>query len=301
MPMTLLQIVQAATNEMGLPTPSTVIGNAALDVVQLLGLLNKVGRELYTNYEWQALDTEYRFTTAFLATTGNTTANSAIITNIPSTATLSTSYMLTGSGVPQDCTVQSVDSATQVTMNQALTRAATGATLTFCKTKYTMPTNYHKPVNNTQWDKTANWMMLGPTSPQAWQQLKSGFLATGPRTRWRLLGGTFQIWPMLASNTYLGFEYASTSWVQSAAGVAQSSFALDSDTSVFQDDLLISGLKLKYFSAKGFDTTDYAMDYRSVLSTILATEKGGRLLRMAGHGVNTLIGPDNIPDQGYGT
>ena len=87
MSMTLLQIVQAATSEMGVPVPQTVQGNTAQDVVQLLGLLNKVGRELYTNYEWQALVVPYRFYTSFLQTTGDIADGSAVITNIPDTST----------------------------------------------------------------------------------------------------------------------------------------------------------------------------------------------------------------------
>jgi len=80
MSMTMLQLIQAATREMGLPVPASVAGNTAIDVAQMLGLLNKVGRELYTNYDWQALDVEYRFYTQYLQTTGDIANNSAVIT-----------------------------------------------------------------------------------------------------------------------------------------------------------------------------------------------------------------------------
>lgn len=296
----MLQIIQAAASEMGLPIPSTVAGNTAIDAQQMLGLLNSVGRELYTGYEWQALAVPYRFYTTFLATTGNITNGSAVITNIPSTSTLSTDYMLTGTGVPQDCNLLSIDSATQVTMDQPMQATTVGATLNFCKTAYSMPADYRKPINNTQWDKTRHWVMLGPASPQMWEWLKSGYIATGPRIHWRILGNKFQIWPMITATEYLGFEYTSTSWVYTSANVAQSSFINDNDTSIFQDQLLISALKLKYFSVKGFDTTDYAMEYGSVLSSILATEKGARTLRMSGRSENILINMSNVPDSGYG-
>lgn len=94
MSMTLLELMQAATSEMGVPVPQTVIGNTAQDVVQLLGLLQEVGRKLYTGYEWQDLVVPYKFTTDYLATTGDIVDGSAVITNIPDTSTLDTTYQL---------------------------------------------------------------------------------------------------------------------------------------------------------------------------------------------------------------
>ncbi len=301
MSMTLLGLIQAATAEMGVPVPAAIAGNSAQDVLQLTGLINKLGRYLTTNYQWQGLDTEYRFTTQFLATTGNTAAANAVITAIPSTAILNTTFMLTGPGVPQDCTIQSVDSATQVTMNQPLTATATGAALTFCKTKYAMPTDYQRPINNTQWDKTRHWVMLGPASPQLWQWLKSGYIATGPRIHYRILGNFFQIWPLLTTAEYLGFEYISNNWAAAATGLGQSTLLMDSDTCQFQDELMICGLKKLYWEAKGFDSSSYNRDYETVLNSILATEKGARVLSLSGRPSNILINQTNVPDSNYGT
>lgn len=300
MSMTMLQLIQAATREMGLPVPASVAGNTAIDVAQLLGLLNKVGRELYTNYDWQALCIPFRFYTQYLATTGDIVNGSAVITNIPDTSTLSTRYMLVGTGVPQDCTILSVDSSTQVTMNQPMQATTTGATLTFCQTMYPFPSDYQRKLNRTDWDKTRHWEMLGPASAQMWEWLKSGYIATGPRIHFRILGGLFQIWPLISANEYLGFEYFSNSWVVDSSGNPQSSMTQDDDTSIFQDDLLIAGLKRKYFEVKGFDATAYAMEYEMTLSTILATEKGARTLQMAGRPASILINQTNLPDSGYG-
>jgi len=285
---------------MGVPVPASIAGNSSQDVLQLTGLVNKLGRHLYTNYQWQGLDAEYRFYTQFLTTTGDITNGSAVITNIPDTSQLDTTYMLTGTGVPQDCTISSVDSATQVTMNQPMTTTTVGASLSFCQTKYTMPSDYQRPINNTQWDKTRHWVMLGPASAQMWQWLKSGYIATGPRIHYRILGNYFQIWPMIAANEYLGFEYLSKNWALTAAGVGKTTMSLDDDTCQFQDELMISGLKKLYWEVKGFDSSAYTMEYDSVLNSILATEKGARILRLSGRPANILINQTNIPDSGYG-
>lgn len=61
--MTLLSIVQDACNEIGLPAPSTVIGNTDKTVKQMLALSNRSGKMLAQRFEWQELITEEVHTT----------------------------------------------------------------------------------------------------------------------------------------------------------------------------------------------------------------------------------------------
>lgn len=304
---TMLQLVQQATGELGLAVPVSVAGNTAQDTIQQLALLNAVGYELlrapadHPEFNWQALTTEYRFTTQFVIQTGNVAAGSAVITGIPSTTGIvAGTYMVTGTGINQDTYVQSVDSPTQVTMSQAAASSAAGATLSFMQTKYAMPSDYQRIVDRTQWDKSKHWEMLGPESPQQWQWLKSGYIATGPRIRWRILGNTFQIWPGVTTAEYLGFEYVSKSWVRDAGGTAKNSFTADTDTCVFDDRLMVAGLKLKYFGVKGFETQLLQDEYDSILVAVMGAEQGAPMLSMAPRLSNILLGPENIPDSNYG-
>ena len=297
---TMLGLVQQATGEMGLAVPTYVAGNTAQDTIQQLALLNAVGYEIQRKWDWEALCTEYRFTTQYVTTTGTLTTGSAVVTGIPSTTGLDTTYMVMGTGINTDVYVVSVDSATQVTLNQAAT--ATGSqTLNFCKTKYSNPSDFDRQIDRTQWDKTRHWEMLGPESAQQWQWLKSGFIATGPRLRFRRMGGFFQIWPPIASAEYLGWEYVSNSWAQSSTGTGKSSFTVDTDTCIFPDRLMVLGLKLKYFEVKGFDTTALSRDYQDELSIAMANDMGSETLSFAPQLSQQLIGVANLPDTGYGS
>jgi hypothetical protein len=300
---TMLQLVQQATGELGLAVPTQVAGSTAQDTIQQLALLNAVGYDLLREpaFNWQALTTEYRFTSLWTQQTGTVTNGSAVITNIPSTAGIvAGTYMVTGTGINQDTYVQSVDSSTQVTLTQAATASGTGIQLTFAKTKYAFPADYQRIVDRTQWDKSKHWEMLGPESPQQWQWLKSGYIATGPRIRWRILGNTFQIWPGVSTSEYLGFEYVSKYWVTDAGGTAKSSFTADADTCVFDDRLMVAGLKLKYFGVKGFETQLLQDEYDAILSSVKGEDQGAPMLSMAPRLSNVLLGPENIPDSNYG-
>ncbi len=50
---TLLELIQQVTGELGLlPSPSFVVGNTDPQVVQLLALANRLGRDISRQYEW---------------------------------------------------------------------------------------------------------------------------------------------------------------------------------------------------------------------------------------------------------
>ena len=127
--------------------------------------------------------------------------------DLPSTSGLSTSYQVQGVGIGNATYITSVDSPTAVTVNQAFTQTQVGGSLTFQKVKYDLPSDYNSTVPRTHWDKSKRWEMLGPESAQQWEWLLSGYISTGPRIRWRLLGKYFQIWPGVNAGEYLGFEY----------------------------------------------------------------------------------------------
>jgi hypothetical protein len=295
MPSTLLQLVQQASAELGLTVPTQVVGNTDKQVTQLLYLLNGLGNELRREYPWQALNVAYRFTTQYLTTTGDVTSGSAVITNIPSTATLSTNFMLSGTGINQDTYIQSVDSATQVTLTQAATASGTGVTLNFGQTIYSLPSDFDRQIDRTHYDKSKRWEMLGPETPQQWEFLKSSYISTGPRMRYRFIGDKFQIWPSISTNEYIGYEYVSNGWVnQSTTPI--SSFAADTDTCIFPDRLMVTGLKLRFFEVKGFDTVAFYRDFMNQLQIAKSNDGGAQTLSLAPKMSSVLIGFENIPD-----
>jgi hypothetical protein len=164
-------------------------------------------------------------------------------------------------------------------------------------------------VDRTEWDKSRHWENLGPETGQQWQWLKSGFIATGPRVRFRPLGGYFQIWPPLSSNDYMGFEYVSNQWVLAAADTitpSKSSFTVDTDTCVFPDRLMVTGLKLKFLNAKNMEVGSIKQpgtpmyDFTMEMNLAKSYDAGSKTLSMAPQISGELITAANVPDSGYG-
>lgn len=298
---TMLQLVQQATGEMGVSVPATVASNTTQDVVQLLALLNACGYENLRKHAWRELTKTYSFYAEYLTTTGTFTTAARTISSIPSTTGLDATYMVTGTGINQNTFISTVDSSTVVTVDQNFSAAGTAATIYFQKMKYSLPSDYDGLIPRTMWDKTKHWEMLGPEDAQQWEWLLSGYISTGPRIRWRLFGEYFQIWPGFSSAEYLGFEYRSKGWAESAAGAVKNSFTVDTDTCIYPDRLMVLCLKLKYFEAKGFDTTAMYRNYLTELEAAMAMDMSSANLSFAPRPGTVLIGFDNIPDSGYGS
>jgi hypothetical protein len=297
---TMLQLVNQVQSELNLAVTPNVAGNPSQDTQQILSLMNAAGYELTKEYDWQALENEYRFYTQYLTTTGTATTGSYVLTGLASTTGLNANYSVTGYNIAQDTYVVSVDSATQVTLSQKASGTGTGQ-INFSQTIYTLPNDFETITDRTQWDKTKHWEMLGPEDAQQWQWLKSGYISTGPRMRWRILGNKFQVWPPMTTQEYLGFEYRSKGWARSASGTVKNSFTNDDDTAVFDDRIMVLYTKLKYFQIKSFDTTALTQDYQRYLSIAKANDKGASNLSFAPYPTKVLIGWANIPDTGYGS
>lgn len=301
---TLLQLFQNTLQGMGVTTyglPSTVIGNTNQDVMQLLAKVNMAGRALVREHEWQSLQTQYNLTATTYTYTGTTTSGSTSITGMSSIVSLDATFSLTGVGIAQDSYVVTAVGTT-VTMNRPAT-ASGSTTITFSKTIFALPADYDRLIDRTQWDKSKHWEMLGPSTPQQQEWLRSGYISTGPRIRFWMKGDFFQIWPPLGTTENLSFEYISKYWIfaTGATVTTKRAWSVDTDMCLFPDALMEALIQLKYFEVKGFDTTALKLEYESQRDIAKANDSGSSVLSMAPRISTILIGWENIPDSNYGS
>src|SRR5258706_12239170 len=270
MPLTLLNIIQNVQGELGLPQSATVAGNTDLTTVQMFALANRILDEMRRLHPtgWSAMMSEWViFTDTPTITTGNVHNNSTVIDNIAANMTSlitgngPTSFVVSGSFLPQAARVVQVASSSAVQISMEATGTATGTPLTFAQDTYAYPTDYDWTQNRTQWDRTNRWELLGPDSAQMDQWHRSGIVATGPRRHWRKIGGPqplsggftgatignqFRIWPAPVEVTnplQLAFEYLSTHAVAVTGGPGTAQyFANDTDTSFLDDAAITMGI-----------------------------------------------------------
>jgi hypothetical protein len=169
---------------------------------------------------------------------------------------------------------------------------------------YPLPSDYARPVNQTEWDKTNHWPLMGPMTPQQMQTMQSGIISNGPRIKFRLINDRIEMFPAPGQNQIFVLNYISKGWVvhdESGSGNPDAYEYLtkpvaDDDWSVFDDRLMVAGIKMKFFQAKGFDATAYADDFQTLLDDALAQDSGAQKLTLAADPSTYLINTTNIPD-----
>lgn len=301
---TLLQLVQQAANELGLPEPLSLFGNQNDQEKQLIALAIREGKDFSTiankNGGWQNLRKDYAFNTEVLATTGDTTADSTIIT-VSSTAGLDTTWQVTGNGFPNYTMIVSVDSATQVTVSKANSETQVGVALSFGKIAYSLPSDFEFFVQKTFWDNRFKWELLGPITAQEKQVLRYGVIASGPRNKFYIREDKMWLDPMPTQVNLIAYDYYSNHWCQSSGGTTQKYWQADTDTYKLDEDCFIQGIKWRFLRAKGFD---YAAEYEQYIEDVnrtMSRDGGSADLPMGGDGYQVnFLSSANIPDTGYG-
>ena len=299
---TLLELVGQMNGELSLPQPTLVIGNTNNQIKQQLALVQRLGKDLVREFEWQRLVKAYIFqTTAATVTTGTVASGSSVITAIPSTSALAVGNVVTGAvgaGLAPYVEILTIDSATQVTLTQPVTTSTSAVSLTFAKQDYALPSGYDRMVSDTNWDRTNHWRNMGSKTSQEWQWLQGGVISVGPRERYRIYNNQMRIFAALTTSYTFAFEYVSNFWVIATGGTAgtKSAFTLDSDTCVFPDDLMLAGLKFYFLKAKKLDYAVELAEFLRAVSYCKAQDVPVPAMSLSPILPQELVGPWSIQD-----
>lgn len=291
-----------------------MVGNTSEQAQLLLQLANDEGEALARRKPggWAAMNWEHDFTTAAIATTGNVAGSSTVITNIPSTAALAANlWQVCGSaGFPNNTYIVSVDSPTQVTVNQptSTTTSQTGVSITFGQAAYPLPSDFERPIDGTFWDRSRFWQMRGALSPQQWQLYKSSVLGTSAtiQRRYRIMNVADTLYlaidPVPTDNgSELVFEYVSNAWCQSAANppVRQTQWLADTDTGILDEFLIRKGVTWRVLERLGMSYDSAQAEYEELCDKAVAHDAGTQVLDMVHSAGLVLVGPWNVPDSNF--
>lgn len=164
-----------------------------------------------------------------------------------------------------------------------------------------LPPDFHRMLDDTQWDRSNRWSLIGPMLPSGWQWLQSSQIASiGPRIRWRVAGDMFEYYPGTDSGNTFAFDYIRKNWVIDGDDASEKeAFTKDTDTCIFRDRLMINGLKYKFLAAKGLDTAVAERDFGLQIEAQMAAH-GAPTLNLSGTPPQRFIDLNNVPDSGYG-
>lgn len=322
----LLSIVQTICDELGLNRPSVVVNSTDLQVRQIFSLVNRSLRSLQQEYDWTTLQTEYDLHVGQpILTTGTLTQSLYTVTSIPSTVGIQAQlWVCSAEFVPVAARVVSVDSATQVTLSEPATGSVAGTPVTFSRDTYPEPIDFDRFINQTWWDRTNRWSLMGPDSPQIDQWHRSGVVTIGPRRHFRQIGAVgaagdfnsdfgpdfsvagllknYRIWPppgALDTPIDLVFEYITRNAVWSKTGAGQTTFLADTDFPIIDPNLLILDTKWRFFAIKGLDYAAMQQEARDYIDRSYANDGGAKTLSLPSPRGSIFISPGNVQDGNF--
>lgn len=304
-PLTLVQIIQTAAAELGLTQPAQVIGTSDLQTQQLLAMANREGNELYRSNDWTTLQGEHIINVETpIMVTGDVVEGSTTINNVVTTGLVANEYSVSGNGMPAAQRVSGVGLNT-VELEMESTATAVGTKLIFARDTYSLPSDFDHYISQTWWDRTNHWALVGPQSPQADQWQRSGIVTTGPRIRWRQIGrspNVFRLWPPPTATSVpdaLVFEFVSDGWVEHPGGTFGSLFTNDADISLLNPQMLILGIKWRFWQIKGFQYGGMQQEYIDFVSREKARDGGMTSLNMGRQRFPYLISSGNVQDGNF--
>jgi len=165
---------------------------------------------------------------------------------------------------------------------------------------FPLPADWGRIVNQTQWASKNKRPMFGPMSPQGWAWLQFGIVSIGVYYRYRILGDRFHVFPAPSPGEEINFYYISRNWVWNPITEQFQDFInADSDVPVYDDYLMIAGMKFKLWAAKGMETTVLGNEFDYMLESVKAQDQGAPVISLDRRWDHLYISNQNVPDGGF--
>jgi hypothetical protein len=162
--------------------------------------------------------------------------------------------------------------------------------------EYPLPDDWAYFRDQTQWDRTDHWPLLGPKSPQEWAWLKGSFVASLPRIRFRVADDKFLLYPKPGNVLDFAMEYISKNWILGDGGTPQNMIIADGDILMYNPWLLVKFVKFKFYDLKGFATGGVQSDFMRVYTSLTGKDVGGAKLSLSPRYTSEYLGPWSVPD-----
>ena len=170
---------------------------------------------------------------------------------------------------------------------------------------YDLPTDYDRSVVSTMYNRADLEQMVGPITPQEFQNDRHGVASVGITQRFRFKPTSnslkFDITPTPTAIEQIGFEYVSSHWNQTSGGTSQAAMAADADVGILDETLIEMGVTWRFKQAHGLtydeDFRQYQLEVRQAIS-----RSGGAPIIQLDDARRYLVNPYsyNLPDTGFG-
>lgn len=146
-----------------------------------------------------------------------------------------------------------------------------------------IPADFARFIDESFWNRSQNRPVLGPTSPEEWEEL-SATSAPAVTDYWRRYGNLIFIKGTPTAGETYAYGYVSKNWVYADDGTLKSSFTLDTDIPLLDDELITLGVIWRFARSRGLDYSEDRQTYERAVSRAMASDGGRRTLNFSGEG-----------------
>ncbi len=148
------------------------------------------------------------------------------------------------------------------------------------KHSYPLPADFSRTINQTQWSKTTSTPLVGPATPEQIQALTNSVFSAINYT-YRFRGDSLLVLPTPVDAFDVSYEYVSSAFVYDTTTLDyKSDITADTDKLVFDDRLIINGLKLKFKEQNGLLSTPARYDYECTLDALRGADGGAQIVSL---------------------
>lgn len=146
---------------------------------------------------------------------------------------------------------------------------------------FPLPDDWGRIVNQTEWSSKDRRQMGGPMNAQGWSWTQYGLVSVGVFYRYRILNNRFYVFPTPADGETFSFYYITKNWVlDPITEMHKDSVTADSDIPMYDDYLMIAGMKFKLWAAKGMDATVLSNEFNYMLEAVKSQNQGAPVISL---------------------
>lgn len=146
-----------------------------------------------------------------------------------------------------------------------------------------IPADFDRFIDETWFNRSKTRRILGPLTPVEWQRRKT-LQASPVFESFRVRGSDVLMIPNPEAGDTLVFEYISKNWVDTNADGAgeASTFSADTDTPLFDEELMTLDITWRYLSAQGMDYSEPFRSFELALADRIARDGGNETISLTG-------------------
>jgi len=170
--------------------------------------------------------------------------------------------------------------------------------------EYTMPEDFNRWVNQTEWNADSRLPLGGPVTPPGWELLSIFNIIGAFQLFFFTRGDRIIVAPTPESANTISLQYVSGWWVKPDGESAPTGDAPTDadDTILFDAPMMVHRLRRDFQRLKGFDSTATSEEYERAKERAQGNAEAAPVLNLNSSPLNRfrLLDNNNIPPTGFG-